>query len=290
MRWTVPLKPTMGGIKFIVLAAVMTLTACRPPTATDNQLPTGPEEILLGSTHLTLEENRETLILRNGFERYEGAKTVTVGLRDLSQSDLPIVWEGPAKRYQDEEGSYWVVYPPFPHTGDWMLDITVDSGRGLPVTQGLITTVYDEPEGIPVGVAAPHSETFTWGAPDQPARITTDPTPNTAYYQFTIAQAVTSGKPSLIVFATPGLCTRKFCGPTVDNLDPIWQEYGERIVIVHVEVYNLDIGKYVPAVLEWGLIENPWLYVVDAEGMIVARYEGVIGDGELSPVLAALLE
>lgn len=290
MIWTAHPKRKMLRISLFVLVAVISLAACQSPSTTDDQLPTGPEEVLLGSTHLTLTENRETIILQNGFERYEGAKTVSVGLRDLSQTDLPIVWEGPAKRYQDEEGSYWVVYLPFTHTGDWMLDITVDSGQGLPVTQGLVTTVYEEPEGIPVGEPAPHSESFTWGAPNQPDRITTDLTPNEDYYRYTIAEAVSSGKPSVIVFATPGLCTRKFCGPTVDNLDPIWEKYKDDFVFVHVEVYNLDLGKYVPAVLEWGLIENPWLYVVDAEGMIVARYEGIIGDAELSPVLAALLE
>jgi hypothetical protein len=65
------------------------------------------------------------------------------------------------------------------------------------------------------------------------------------------------------------------------------------VTFVHVEPY--DVPKAldgelvnVPAVGEWGLPTEPWVFVVDAEGNIAARFEGTVGADELDQALADL--
>lgn len=267
------------------------LTACGGTENSDaaDVMADGPEEILLGSTSITPNERRETIVLRNGVERYDAVDRVAVKLRDLSQDEQPVTWEGAAERHHDADGSYWVIYPEFTHAGQWMLDVTVKPSKGREITQSLVVRVLDEEVGVANGMQAIPSDSFTWNGRGQPSRITTDLTPNEAYYQMTVAEAVTSGKPSVIMFATPGLCTRNLCPEVVDSLDPVWRDYRDAVNFVHVEIYNLDTGKYVPAMDEWGLVIEPWIYLIDADGVVVMRYDGLVGYDEISPAIEALL-
>lgn len=43
--------------------------------------------------------------------------------------------------------------------------------------------------------------------------LTTDYTPDPDLYQLTIAEALITGRPTVIVFATPAFCTSPTCGP-----------------------------------------------------------------------------
>jgi hypothetical protein len=272
----------------VVILLLCVLTACaKDDDQTSASVPDGPEEVLLASTSLTPDENRLAIVLRTGPTRYEDATSVHVAARPITVVET--AWEGDAVAYQDFEGTYWVVFPKFTEVDDWSFDVTVTSKSGDTITQSLVATVYDAPIGVSIGESAPLSETFLWDAPDQPERITTDTTPIEAYYQMTVADAVSNGRPSVIIFATPGLCSRKLCGPTVDSLDPAWERYGDRVNFVHVEVYNLDTGEFVPAFHEWELEEKPWIYLVNSSGTVVTRYDGIVGFDELSPALDDVL-
>ena len=63
---------------------------------------------------------------------------------------------------------------------------------------------------------------------------------------------------------------------------------------MHVEIYeNLDADSFEdlvtgPAVAEWGLPSEPWVFVTDAEGLVRARFEGAVDPVELSAAVAAL--
>jgi predicted transcriptional regulator len=60
---------------------------------------------------------------------------------------------------------------------------------------------------------------------------------------------------------------------------------------VHVEIYeNLDAVttedlRIVAAVRTWGLPSEPWVFVVDANGEVAARFEGALTDEELEIAL-----
>ena len=67
----------------------------------------------------------------------------------------------------------------------------------------------------------------------------------------------------------------------------------EDVEFVHVEVYtnlqDLSSGELelAPAILEWGLPSEPWVFVVDGAGTVTAAFEGALADSELTASIEA---
>ena len=41
-----------------------------------------------------------------------------------------------------------------------------------------------------------------------------------------------------------------------------------------------------PTTEEWGLLSEPWIFVVDGDGIVTGSFEGVVGEAELERALA----
>lgn len=122
--------------------------------------------------------------------------------------------------------------------------------------------------------------------------LTTDPDPDPALYEMTVGEAVESGEPSVLVFATPAFCRTAVCGPIVTEVSDIRPDYPD-INFVHVEIYEpLDQtdNELVPVapVVEWQLPSEPWIFVVDADGTIASAFEGFLTQDELRRALNEL--
>ncbi len=75
------------------------------------------------------------------------------------------------------------------------------------------------------------------------------------------------------------------------NAGRLKDTFGDKVNAVQVEVYQLPYeGKPVPAMQEWGLQSEPWLFLVEEDGKIVGRYEGGITFQELEPAMAQLMQ
>jgi len=165
--------------------------------------------------------------------------------------------------------------------------ITIDAGElGDLGPIGLVTV--DDPVQVAVGEQAPRSETRTLD--DAPLDdLTSDPTPDEALYVMTVAEAVSSG-PSVVVFATPAWCTSQACGPMLDQVQALAPDY-PGLNFVHVEVYeNIHVDDpadliLAPAVTEWGLPSEPWVFVTGDDGAVAAEFEGTVSDEELKAAL-----
>jgi hypothetical protein len=97
------------------------------------------------------------------------------------------------------------------------------------------------------------------------------------------------GKPVAVLFATPARCASQYCGPVLDALLPLVEEYQDRVEIVHCDIYlNNRTQEVSPTVDAWGLPSEPWLFGVDAAGAITARLDGAMGQEEMRAVLDSL--
>ena len=96
-----------------------------------------------------------------------------------------------------------------------------------------------------------------------------------------------------MVFATPVYCTSRFCGPVTDMVQELARAYADRASFVHVEIWQ-DFEKQVltKAAAEWLLRNNdlnePWVFVIGADGRITARFDNVVTRDEVEPLLRAL--
>ena len=195
--------------------------------------------------------------------------------------DVPTEW---VWGIENVRGFYVATFD-FPMAGQW--EVSLDNGDGA--TQPAIFQVSERAVVPEVGTPAPTSDSAT--AADAPLdQISTDPDPDESFYELSVADAVTNGRPSVIVFATPAFCQTAVCGPILDLVKAVAPGHPQAD-FVHVEIYeNIDDSQgglvEAPAVIEWGLQTEPWVFVVDSDGTISARFEGALGVGELESALA----
>jgi hypothetical protein len=91
-------------------------------------------------------------------------------------------------------------------------------------------------------------------------------------------------KPVVLLFATPALCASRTCGPVVDIAEQVRAQSGEGVEFIQQEIYvDNDPNKgFREQVAAWKLPTEPWAYVIDREGKVTARFEGVFSVGELA--------
>lgn len=142
------------------------------------------------------------------------------------------------------------------------------------------------------------TETLTLTTPDVPraaidSRAGSGEIPDPDLHRTTIAASLAAKRPVIAVFATPVYCTSRFCGPVTDLVDELAQEYGDRADFVHVEIWRDFQTKTVnKSAADWVLrddqLNEPWVFVIGADGRISARFDNVVTRGELEPLLKAL--
>lgn len=95
---------------------------------------------------------------------------------------------------------------------------------------------------------------------------------------------VLGSKPVVLLFATPALCQSRTCGPVVDIAEQVRAENGKGVTFIQQEIYqDNDASKPVRRqVAAWRLPTEPWCFVIDRTGKVVARFEGVFSTGELA--------
>jgi hypothetical protein len=186
----------------------------------------------------------------------------------------------------------------FPCWGDWGVEATVHQASGDSVAR-LVFDVNAHSSTPAIGDPAPHADTLTGTTPAEIADISTDPDPDPDFYAMTITQAVTSGKPALIIFATPAFCQTATCGPTLNQVKALWAPFKGSVIPVHVEPYLLTPTssglqpvldsngglQSVPAVQAYGLTTEPYTFVIDASGNVAAKFDGMVGADELTAAL-----
>lgn len=187
--------------------------------------------------------------------------------------------------------------------GEWGLEVSATLPDGSTATERMRFQVHASGTTPAVGQPAPRSDSPTASSLEELRLISTDPNPFPGAYERTIAEVVTAGQPSLVFFATPSFCQTGYCGPTVNLVKSVAIDYAGRIGYVNVEPYVLqmtgnglrpvldDEGQLQPvqAVLDYGIPVEPYLFLVDAQGDVFAKFEGVVGEDELRGAIEDVL-
>ncbi|HTS15007.1 MAG TPA: hypothetical protein VMH24_05025 [Candidatus Sulfotelmatobacter sp.] len=191
----------------------------------------------------------------------------------------------------------------FSEAGDWGVQITVTRPSQPAVTVRQQFDVLPTTTTPAIGAAAPSVATPTATTAAGIAAISTDTTPDPAFYRTSEAQALADHQPFVLVFATPQFCQSQVCGPTLDMVNSVAPPFEARVVFIHVEPYILQPAtggglqpvldasgnlQLVPAAVQWGLPDEPWVFVVDASGKVTAKFEGAVGADELTQAIQAV--
>ncbi len=136
-----------------------------------------------------------------------------------------------------------------------------------------------------VGQRAPSVDSRTRDDVAALSELTSDPDPEPGLYAMSISEALELGRPLLIAFATPAFCHSRTCAPVLDTLKVIWREFSSEVTGIHVEVFENpnDPSQLVEAeaFVAWRLPSEPWVFVIDADGVIRYAFEGAVTEAEL---------
>jgi hypothetical protein len=175
----------------------------------------------------------------------------------------------------------------FPSAGKWNVLALVRDEEGSLTYSAVHTAEVGAKNDIPdVGDTAPVIHTPT--AEDVGGDLTKIDTRNPADTMHDVDLADVLGKePVVLLFATPALCTSRVCGPVVDIEEEVKNERPDDAAYIHMEIYNdNDPNKGArPQVLDYGLMSEPWLFVMDADGKVSTRIEGAFSEDELNAAI-----
>ena len=309
-RWiTSPAFPTLVGVVASFVAA-----SCAPTTSSNDPLaqPQGgpPVSLVVANSDLAVGENRVSFGLVD--REYMPVRPDTVEMRAVYYE--PGAETGQVRHRSEAEFLGWppdgsrgvfIAQVTFNQAGTatagspgiWELHVTFDYPEQEALTIGTAVSVASEHSVPSIGDPAPLSNTPTDATAGDLHTISSSPEPDPTLYKLSIAEAVESGRPAVITFATPAFCVSATCGPQVSDISKLAGEYRGRANFVHVEVYKdphlieptNPSRELAPAVAEWGLVSEPWTFVVDREGTIHARFEQYVPPAVLESALLSAL-
>jgi hypothetical protein len=285
------------------------------PTAPDPGIPAGsgppataPSVIpylINGTQEMTCGPNRLLFVFldpKTNAPIADPKRTAKIAFYDLARDatkptstvETAFVWA-----IENERGNY-IANVDFPEAGTWGAEITTGAASGSPETVRMTFQVSATSPVVRVGQPAPATKTPT--AADvggDLAKISTDTKPDPALYRTSEDDALAKHQPFLIAFATPKFCQSAQCGPTLDRLKPFVAKYPS-VTFIHVEPYQLEFKDgQLQAVLtgnppnltpadvtnRWGLLSEPWIFVVDRDGIVRGSFALIFSDAELTAAL-----
>jgi len=218
--------------------------------------------------------------------------------KPVATADGTFVWA-----IRDVKGLY-VANVDLPEAGTYGAEFTTSvgvGGGGSPETVRTTFSVQATTTLVRVGQRAPSTKTPTaTDAGGDLTHISTDGTPDPAFYKTSEDQALASHQPFALIFATPKFCQTAQCGPTLDRIKPFVATY-PTVAFIHVEPYELKLENgTLQAVMTdsyltptsvtttWGLSSEPWVFVVDRTGVVTASFGLIFSDAELTAALDAV--
>ena len=289
----------MRRLTSITAALLLTLTAI-PAAAQDvpNIIP------VLASSEIAQGPNRFLFSLTDPQGALLAAPDVEVRLefyddeadRDtvVFESDSRFLWA-----IEDFRGLY-AADVEFPSPGRWGTRFYATFSDGRTETVRVDYDVWEETSTPAIGAPAPliDSPTATDVGGDL-SRISSDPDPVERFYDLSILDVIEADAPAVISFVTPSFCQTATCGPTIEKVKDVALNHPEDVNFVHVEPYLMHVKdgylqpllsdggslQSAPWTVRYGLRTEPYVIVLDAEGLVRAKFEGAITVEELEGAL-----
>ncbi len=195
-----------------------------------------------------------------------------------------------------------------PTPGAWRIAVTARDGRGA-VAGGLLDVTALDPGGsAALGVTAPAIRTQT--ATDVSGDLTwltTDPIPEPRLYSTSTADALAAGKPFVFVVDSYRFKVTEVCGTSLFLARQLMYRW-TAMTFIHHEPYRFSVVTTEP-LLEgtlaeprltdvaeawgvgappWGIGSMPWIFIVDGDGVVRAKYQGVVGSADVDVILTLL--
>jgi hypothetical protein len=177
---------------------------------------------------------------------------------------------------------------------EFRVDVPQEGAHTLRVNDGAATAeaafTVGTPGSLPFpgpGDPLPPFDTPTLAAPGGVDPVCTRE-PACPFHDITLSDALGAGKPIVYLIGTPAFCQTGICGPVLDVMIGIVDDYPD-LQFIHAEVYTDNTAtQAAPAVAAAGLSFEPVIFLTDASGTIIERLDVIVDESELREQLAAL--
>ncbi len=292
--------PALAGLTVVAL-----LEACQAPQAAPT--PTAPNPLIkpraasgaeltpvLASSELALGRNRFAIGLidpqnqpiTSGQVHLEFFKLDGQTAEKRSEADAVL------RALELQNKGIWVAAANFDTTGPWGAQVTLTPEGAAAKVARLNFQVREKFSAPGYGDAAPRSASLTLADVGGDASKLCTHQPPCGLHDMSIADALQpAAKPLVVAFATPAFCTSALCGPELDTVLKLRDAYANRVNFIHVEIYQYPFEEQHTAktVDEWHLPSEPWVFMVDREGVVRDRFEGSAPREEIEPSVQALV-
>ncbi|KAF0190660.1 MAG: hypothetical protein FD165_2562 [Gammaproteobacteria bacterium] len=115
------------------------------------------------------------------------------------------------------------------------------------------------------------------------SRLTTYRYPDERMYQYSLDEALLTGKPILVEFATPGHCT--VCDAQLQMLKGMLTKYESEVLFIHLDQYQ-NPGAFIA----YKVKGDPWTFLIDRDGVVRFKRPGRLLYNELEAAMSHFLQ
>jgi hypothetical protein len=185
----------------------------------------------------------------------------------------------------------YVATVPFAKAGEYFVAVVAKTAAGS-FKGGTKVVVAKKSKSPVAGQRVPVVKTPTTSDPMNAHPLCSRKPKPCSMHAISLDRAVKSGKPTVVVFAAPAFCQTELCGPDVEIVQKVADRFAGRANFIHVEAYvnatTPTDGKLAPALKAFHFDSEPWLYLIDKNGVVHDRISGAFASSELTSRLALL--
>jgi hypothetical protein len=201
----------------------------------------------------------------------------------------------------------YVATLPIAAPGAWRLEVST-TVAGVTHVGSAVIDALDQGTTAAIGAPAPGIRTPTIADVGGVARaVTTDPAPDLRLSQTSTADALAAHKPFALVVDSTRFKVSPACGRAIVMARYLLDRWRD-VSFIHLEPYRYSVVSDT-AILEatlldpiltdpaaawgvggdpWGPRSMPWVFVVDGDGIVRAKYQGVMGTDDVDVILALI--
>ena len=191
-----------------------------------------------------------------------------------------------------------------PAAGAWKLRVTAGQSTG-----DITIRALDPGGSLPIGGPAPDIDTPTLDDVAGVVRaVTTQPNPDLRLSTQSTADARAMGKPYVIVIDSARFKVSPECGRALTMIRFLLDRWGEEAAFIHLEPFEYQVITEEPVLsgsltdpplnkfsrafglgdATWPGTKMPWIFVVDGNGTVRAKYTGIVGSADVDVILTQI--
>jgi hypothetical protein len=298
---TVPAAPTAPAVATPAAVSTPAAAPAVPTPAASSAVPSPSPatavRVRLESTVVRAGPNRIVVTVSDPNNRELATPDVAATFRFRSTDD-------PALAPVEVPGTFiWVVRGgkaayvaemTLPRPGGYDATITLDGPAGRIGSAGFVMVAREQSPTPPVGAPAPSVRTpIAADVGGNLQLISSDVFPDPRFYEHSVDELLAAHKPFVFTIYSPAFCPTTACGPLLRYMKELAPEF-PAMTFVHAEPYVMrDLGGRIQPEYEgngyawaawsqaYGIPVEPYVFVVGADGRIVASFELIVGSDEI---------